>query len=149
LFWETVGFVHGEGGKIWEHGDGLLPSYERFFLGGINSLRGFEWRGIPDQIKSELGQEAYYGGDKYIQFNLEFIFPIIKKAGVMGVLFYDTGNAFFEWETVNLGELRESAGYGIRWYSPMGPIRIERGHVLDRREGEDEGRWEFTMGGSF
>jgi outer membrane protein insertion porin family len=149
LFWSTVGFLHGEGGKVWEHGDGLLPSYERFFLGGINSLRGFEWRGIPEERYNELGELALIGGDKYVQFNFEFIFPILKKVGIMGVFFYDTGNAFFEDETINLGNLRESAGYGIRWYSPMGPIRIERGHILDPREGEGSGRWEFTMGGAF
>ncbi|MFO7559648.1 MAG: outer membrane protein assembly factor BamA [Desulfobacterales bacterium] len=149
LFWGTVGFMHGEGGNVREHGDGLLPSYERFFLGGINSLRGFEWRGIPEERYNSSGQLALIGGSNYVQFNFEFIFPILRKAGIMGVFFYDTGNAFFEDETINLGNLRESAGYGIRWYSPMGPIRIERGHILDRREGEGDGRWEFTMGGAF
>jgi outer membrane protein insertion porin family len=149
LFWGTVGFMHGEGGNVRGHGDGLLPSYERFFLGGINSLRGFDWRGIPEERYNSSGELALIGGNNYAQFNFEFIFPILKKAGIMGVFFYDTGNAYFEDETINLGNLRESAGYGIRWYSPMGPIRIERGHILDRREGEGSGRWEFTMGGSF
>jgi outer membrane protein insertion porin family len=71
------------------------------------------------------------------------------------VVFYDTGNVYGEDDSVDLSQLRESYGFGIRWYSPLGPIRLERGYVLDRRKNEegeyveDSGRWEFAMGGSF
>ncbi|MFW5637471.1 MAG: BamA/TamA family outer membrane protein, partial [Thermodesulfobacteriota bacterium] len=115
------------------------------YLGGINSLRGFDWRDIS--LFDEDG--AQVGGFKYIQFNAEFILPLIKKAGLVGVLFYDTGNVFDDSETIRFDELRESAGFGFRWYSPMGPIRIEYGYVLDQQEGEDSGRWEFAMGSAF
>jgi outer membrane protein insertion porin family len=71
----------------------------------------------------------------------------------MGVLFYDMGNAYDNGEDMDLGELRRSAGYGFRWYSPIGPIRLECGHILktDRRGDGEEGdqRWEFTMGMAF
>ena len=87
------------------------------------------------------------------QFNIEFIFPIVKDAGLMGVLFYDMGNAYDNGEAVDLGDLRKSVGYGFRWYSPIGPIRLECGYVLetDRRGDGEEGdhRWEFTMGMAF
>ena len=53
-------------------------------------------------------------------------------------------------EDVDLGELRESVGFGIRWYSPVGPIRIEYGYILDPIEDHGEGgKWEFTVGGAF
>jgi len=145
LFWETVGFLHAEGGYVTENTGGNLPDYERFYLGGINSLRGFDWRDIS--LFDEDG--AQVGGFKYIQFNAEFIVPLIKKAGLVGVLFYDTGNVFDDSETIRFDELRESAGFGFRWYSPMGPIRIEYGYVLDQQEGEESGRWEFAMGSAF
>ena len=88
-----------------------------------------------------------------LQFNVEFIVPIVKKAGVMGVLFYDTGNAYDDGEDIDLSELRESVGFGFRWYSPMGPMRLEYGYILetdDRGDGEKgDDSWEFTMGTAF
>lgn len=144
LFWKTVFFVHGETGYVIKNSGKDLPDYERFYLGGINSLRGFDWRDVSpvnaDGIKT--------GGDRYVQFNLEYIFPIIEDAGFMGLFFYDAGNAY-EGGPIDFEELRESAGFGIRWYSPMGPLRLERGYILDRKPGEDSGRWEFTIGGFF
>lgn len=151
LIWDTVGFLHAEGGYVWEVGDMYLPDYEKFYLGGINSLRGFDWRDVS-AFDSEGNR---IGGEKYVQFNVEFIFPLIEKAGLKGVLFYDTGNVFKESQGIDLGNLRESAGFGIRWYSPLGPIRLERGYILDRKKNaegeyiEESGRWEFAIGGAF
>ncbi|MFP4306620.1 MAG: outer membrane protein assembly factor BamA [Desulfococcaceae bacterium] len=145
LFWETVGFLHGEGGWVTENSGGILPDYEKFYLGGINSLRGFDWRDVS--LEDEEGAEI--GGFKYIQFNAEFIFPLIQDAGLVGLLFYDTGNVFDDDEEIKFDRLRQSAGFGFRWYSPMGPIRIEYGFILDREEDEESGRWEFSMGSSF
>ena len=82
-----------------------------------------------------------------IQFNIELIIPLYTKLGLMGVVFYDTGNVYDN--GIDLSDMRQSAGGGIRWESPIAPIRIEYGRILDRREGEDTGRWEFTMGGAF
>ena len=91
-----------------------------------------------------------YGGNKFVQFNAEYIFPLIKDVGLMGVVFYDTGNLYDNNQDVDLGSLRQSAGFGIRWYSPMGPIRLENGFILDPKPGDSTtGRWEFTMGQSF
>lgn len=144
LFWSTVFFAHGETGYVVRHSGKDLPDYDRFYLGGINSLRGFDWRGVGPV--NEDGIEI--GGDRYVQFNLEYFYPIIKDAGFMGLFFYDAGNAY-EGGPIDFEELRESAGFGIRWYSPMGPLRLERGYILDRKPGEGSGRWEFTIGGFF
>lgn len=147
LFWGTVGFLHGETGYVRQNGDQLLPEEERFFLGGINTLRGFEWKDVSPE-DPETGYK--YGGNKFVQFNVEFIYPLFKKAGLNGVLFYDTGNAFDNGEGIDFGNLRKSAGFGFRWQSPIGPIRIERGYILDPKEDENGGgRWEFTMGSAF
>ncbi|MDM8537971.1 outer membrane protein assembly factor BamA, partial [Desulfobacterales bacterium HSG17] len=116
LFWGTVGFLHAKSGYVRENSGGILPDYEKFYMGGINSLRGFDWRDIS--LRDEAGIRV--GGYKYVQFNAEFLFPLIKEAGITGVLFFDTGNVYGKSEDIQWDELRESAGAGIRWYSPMG-----------------------------
>ncbi len=101
-------------------------------------------------MSAEDDTGAAIGGDKYVQANAEIHIPLLVEQGVLGVLFYDTGNVFGEDEDIDLGNLRQTAGYGIRWNSPVGPIRLERGHILDPQGDEDSGgRWEFAMEASF
>ena len=146
LPWSFVFFVHGEGGYVHKNSGGILPDYEKFYLGGMNSVRGYDWQGI--HVKTDEGNEV--GGEKYIQSNIELIFPLVKKAGLMGLLFYDAGDVFHKSEDISFGDVKRSWGYGIRWYSPVGPIRLEYGRMLDPAEDETEsGRWEFTMGQAF
>jgi outer membrane protein insertion porin family len=138
---DTVFAVQGRLGYI--HGDSsdykAVPTYERYYLGGINDLRGLRDVGPEDPVTGDL-----LGGMTMLYFNVEFIFPLIKNAGMKGVIFYDTGNA---WESgYHLNDMRQTAGVGIRWYSPIGPLRLEWGYVLDRKEGEDPSRIEFTIG---
>jgi outer membrane protein insertion porin family len=156
LFKGLIGFVHGKAGYVEQTGDDmLLPDYEKFYLGGINSMRGFDSRGIhltrTKTVENDDGEqeivETEIGGTSMLQFNFEIIVPISEKLGLMGVVFYDAGNVYDD--DIDAGDLRRSAGYGIRWYSPLAPIRIEYGKVLDKREDEDSGQWEFTMGGAF
>ncbi|OGP61171.1 MAG: outer membrane protein assembly factor BamA [Deltaproteobacteria bacterium RBG_13_49_15] len=145
LFKGTVGFLHLKGGYVRENQDGKLPDYERFYLGGINSLRGFKWRTV-----SPVDEEGnLIGGDKFIQLNAEYQIPLFKEAGIMGLLFFDAGNAYNNNENIDLGNTRETAGFGFRWYSPVGPIRLEYGFILDRREDEGSGRWEFSISTGF
>ncbi len=150
LFKDLVGVLHGETGYVTEHSGKTLPDWERFYLGGINSLRGFDWQDISPTEINENGLESKVGGDKFIQFNLELKHPLVKDAGVWGVVFFDTGNVYNNDENFDLSNMRESAGFGFRWYSPIGPIRLEYGYILDPVEDEGEGgRWEFSMGGVF
>jgi outer membrane protein insertion porin family len=150
LFWKFTGFLHGKAGHVAEHEGELLPDYEKFFLGGMNSVRGYDWQDLaPIEINS-AGQVAYVGGDKYVQFNSELRFPLVEQAGVIGLVFFDAGDVYAQDADVNPGKLRKSAGYGLRWYSPMGPIRLENAYILDPRPGGSEGsKWEFSMGAAF
>ncbi|HUV50311.1 MAG TPA: outer membrane protein assembly factor BamA [Anaerolineae bacterium] len=146
LFKETVGFLHARTGYVNRNSKKKLFDYDKFYLGGMNSLRGFDWRDVSPT--DENGDKV--GGNKFIQFNVEYIIPLLKKAGIVGVIFYDAGEVYNNSENINLGDLRESAGYGFRWYSPLGPIRLENGYILAPKEGENRGgRWEFTMGTAF
>ncbi len=157
LFWDTVGFLHAEAGYVTRNSGKELPDYDRFYLGGINSVRGFDWREITPRI--DTGEDyddgtpitIDIGGTEFVQFNVEYLFPILKDSGLVGLFFYDAGNAWAsdDDDAKSYSNLRESAGFGIRWFSPMGPLRLERGYILDRKPGEDSGRWEFNIGGSF
>jgi outer membrane protein insertion porin family len=145
--WLT-GFANAKIGIVKENDPSkILPDYEKFYLGGINSLRGFGYQGVYLVDINQDGNIVKVGGEKMLQFNAEMIFPIVAQAGVNGVFFYDTGNVYEE--NYNFTDLRQSAGAGIRWLSPIAPIRIEYGFILDRRPGESRGGWEFTLGGSF
>ncbi len=144
LFWDTTFFLHGKGGYIQEHGK--VPDYEKFYLGGINSIRGFKFYsiGVIDPVTGNK-----YGGDKMVQFNVEYIFPLVAKAGVKGVVFYDTGNVYSASQTLDASKFKQTVGGGIRWYSPMGPLRLEWGYNLNPQPGEDTSNWDFSIGSFF
>ncbi len=136
---DTVFSMRGRLGYLQETGGKEAPVYERFYLGGINSLRGLRLVGPKDPLTDDE-----IGGLTMLNFNAEFIFPLIKNAGMKGLFFFDTGNA---WENgYHISDMRKTAGAGIRWYSPIGPLRLEWGHVLDRKGGEPASRWEFSIG---
>jgi len=122
---------------------------ERFFLGGINSLRGYENRSIgPEEVGSD-GLLYVIGGSKELLFNAEYLFYISEDAGLKGLFFFDAGNVYADSESYDIGDLRKSVGYGVRWYSPVGPLRLEWGHALDPKPGESSSRWEFSIGSFF
>lgn len=146
LFWDTTFMVRGRLG----YANGLegkaLPLYERFYVGGINSVRGFRY-GNAGPKDPNTGDNI--GGNKQLIFNAEFIFPLIKEMRLKGVIFYDMGKAFNDDESIKLSDLRTSAGGGLRWISPIGPFRIEWGYNLKPEPGEKKSMWEFTIGAFF
>ena len=145
MWWDMVLVLHGQIGYMGEHSDGDLPIYEKFFLGGINTLRGFAYQSVsPKDANGDL-----IGGERMFVANFEVRFPLVKKAGLTGVLFYDTGNAWTADQGYDFGSLRKSVGAGVRWMSPMGPLRLEYGYVLDPQPGDDTSNWEFTVGSQF
>ncbi len=136
---DTVFGVRGRIGYMMANEGKEVPIFERYYLGGINSLRGLREVGPRDPATGDV-----IGGLTMLNFNFEYIFPLIKNAGMKGLVFFDTGNT---WERgYNLGDMRKTAGVGIRWYSPIGPLRLEWGYVLDPKEGESASRFEFTIG---
>lgn len=146
LFWETVFSVQGRWGYIQKREGGELPVYEKFYLGGINTVRGFEYGDISprDPITGDK-----IGGEKMMVYNVEYRFPLIKEQGVIGLIFFDAGNVFTEDESYTFSGIRRSVGGGVRWYSPMGPLRLEWGYNLDPQEGEAESKWDFSVGTMF
>lgn len=136
-----------------------VPIDEKFYLGGIYSLRGYRARTVsPTQrqlIKDVNGnqtvEQIYLGGDSEIFGNTELTFPLIPEAGVKAVAFFDYGNSFSKNYGNALGSILMSYGGGIRWSSPIGPLRLEYGIPINPREGLDNrsGRFEFSIGSLF
>lgn len=145
--WKSiVGHARGGIGYVTEGTGGRLPIYEKFFLGGIDSIRGFK-SGRVSPIDPVTGERI--GGEDMAFVQLETIFPLIKDMGLNGVTFFDMGNVWGTEQGYSLSDMRKSIGLGIRWLSPMGPLRVEWGYNLDNKPGEDKSNWEFRMGGTF
>ncbi|MDD5757558.1 MAG: outer membrane protein assembly factor BamA [Desulfobulbaceae bacterium] len=126
--------------------EGKLPIYEKFYLGGMNTIRGFDSSGITPR---DPDTSERIGGDKMWYSNVEWIFPLVKDAGLKGLLFFDCGNVYAENADWDFGEIKKSVGTGFRWLSPMGPLRLEWGYNLNPTEAEKQSKWDFSLGGSF
>lgn len=157
-----------------------VPISERYLVGGIYNIRGYAPLSLgpklrtqqPGDVGAGLGSLPL-GGNMQIIWNSEVEFPLFKKVGISGVLFYDMGNAynledrycsglqnkntsisikfdpcFKAAESLTVG-LRKSVGFGFRWVSPIGPLRFEWGIPLDPQANEDPLVFEFTIGNFF
>jgi outer membrane protein insertion porin family len=144
LFWGTTFSVHGEIGYVVSTSDEEVSITEKFFLGGIRTIRGFKNREIGPTDKSG----NFIGGEKMAYFNFEYLFPIVRDLGLKGVVFYDTGNAWTK-DNTYFSDMRNSVGAGVRWQSPMGPLRLEWGYNLSPRDDEKQSVFEFTIGKAF
>ncbi len=167
LFWGivaraklTAGFIKG-----WDD-QHPIPVSELYYLGGINSVRGYRLLSLAPTIPAGAAvrpdSELYdftTGGDKQVTLNLELEFPIFEKVGIRGVVFFDMGNTFapgkYSDPAVALS-LYKSAGAGFRWFSPIGPLRFEWGIPLNRRRARLSGAYldqsvdfQFTIGSFF
>ena len=106
-----------------------LPASERFFAGGDTSVRGYalDRLGTPETIDRN-GFPT--GGNAVFILNAELRVPVVGS--VVGVGFMDAGNVFNRVSDFDLGEIRPTAGVGLRYLSPIGPIRVDVGFKLDR-----------------
>lgn len=146
LFWKLVWLVKGEMGWIIKTGDKDILISDRFFLGGINSVRSYDWGDLSPK-DPETGDKI--GGTKYGLFNTELIFPIVEEINLKGVVFFDAGNAFAEGEDLDIFKFKTGVGVGLRWASPLGPLRIEWAYNPDPGPGDSRSKWQFSMGAFF
>jgi outer membrane translocation and assembly module TamA len=108
-----------------------LPASERFFAGGDSTVRGF----VLDRLGTEetLNEDGFpTGGNGLIVGNLELRTTYWKGLGAVG--FFDTGNVFRRASDIQLSRLRPTAGVGLRYRSPLGPLRVDLGFNLDPHE---------------
>ncbi len=121
-----------------------VPLYQRFYLGDISTVRGINYGDAGP--KDVDGQPI--GGLEELIFNSEYVFPIAAEYKFKGVVFCDAGRAYTSNETIGTN-LDYTSGIGIRWISPMGPIRVEWGYNLNKKPGEASSKVGFTFGSSF
>jgi outer membrane protein assembly factor BamA len=108
-----------------------LPASERFFAGGDTTVRGFSLDRLgSDATISPSGFPT--GGNSLVVLNAELRTAVVGSLGVVG--FVDAGNVFPRAGDLSLQALRAAAGFGLRYQSPIGPIRMDLGFKLDRRE---------------
>jgi len=140
---KTVLSLRGKVGVVEPYGGKKTPIYEKFFVGGLYTVRGFEYgtAGPIDENEDPLGSE------KMVAFNAELLFPLSREIGLKGAIFWDIGKGFDEWKDIT--PLRTGAGVGLRWFSPLGPIHIDLGFNLDPEPGEKRKVFDFTMGTVF
>jgi outer membrane protein insertion porin family len=144
--WDTSFMVEGRWGYVQEREGGKLPDYQKYRIGGISTVRGYDYDSIAI-IDPLTGEEL--GGEKMMIYNFEFRFPLLKEQGLLGVVFFDAGNVFTKDDSWGFSDMPMSVGVGVRWYSPLGPLRLEYGYILNRRPGDSTGGVEFQIGTTY
>jgi outer membrane protein insertion porin family len=143
-FWDFRHSIRGRFG----YGDGFngeeFPIPEFFFVGGINTVRGFKF-GRAGPVTPSNDPE---GGNKQIIINNDLIFPVLPDAKLNGVLFFDYGKGFSEGEKLDF-DLRMAAGLEVRWISPFGPLRAAFGRPIDGPSSDKKWVFEFSVGSVF
>jgi len=143
-----LGLGKGLGGKP-------FPVLRNFFGGGLGSVRGFEQGTlgpVSNVIGSTTGQTVNIGGARNFVVNAEFIAPF-PGAGNDRTLrwfgFVDAGNVYAEKDKIDFGDLRASAGVGLSWISPIGPLRFAWASPVRKKEGDRIQKFQFQIGTSF
>ncbi len=161
----SAGYVRSTDGSI-------VPFIHRYRAGGITSIRGYENFGLGPSIRA-LGYKDYsnrysvfsgsedpmsaddrliVGGTETFINNFELESPVIKAASISLVAFFDAGNTFGDpWGNghIDLTDLRTSYGFGLRWFSPIGPLRFELGFPINPHPDERKSVFDFTIGSAF
>ena len=140
----TVAMLRGRFGYAAGIGNKQLPLYERFYVGGIYTVRGL---GFGEGGPRDPATGDPIGGTEELILNAEYIFPLYSDIRLKGVAFFDAGNSYASFK--NFGHLRYTTGTGVRWISPVGPIRIEWGYNLQKKPNEKSSRFEFAFGTFF
>ncbi|MCB9678555.1 MAG: outer membrane protein assembly factor BamA [Alphaproteobacteria bacterium] len=148
----TIGQIISTDGRV-------IPFIHRYRAGGINSVRGFNWFSLGPSIRAVSSDDPDRADDRIIVGgtqtwvnNIEIEAPVIRQAGVSAVVFFDAGNTFGDpWNKGNLNPLglRTAVGAGVRWRSPIGPLRFEYGIPLRPFEDERKSVFDFSIGSFF
>jgi outer membrane protein insertion porin family len=136
-------FSLGGGTSFSFEGTKELPLIERYFLGGGTTVRGFE----NDMLGPKGQNDSPTGGNVFALLNSELRWPLGKGIGL--VTFVDGGNVWETIDDIDDRDLRYTAGGGLRYKTPVGPVRVDYGHKISRRENESAGEVHFSFGHAF
>jgi outer membrane protein insertion porin family len=131
-------------GSAWTYDDtDQVPISQRYYLGGRTSVRGFG----ENSLGPRGFDEAIQGGDMTFVQNIELRYLLRSSTQLLG--FVDVGGLFLRDRSMLWDDVREAAGLGVRFISPIGPLGLDIGFPLDRRDGEREFRVHFNIGSNF
>ncbi len=147
LIWKTILKLRTSATLLVESGESPIPFDRRLLLGGTSSIRGYQYGQIGpiDRFGSPIG------GDRSLYANLEYLSPVpyLEKMNINVVGFFDAGNAWNAEDSTLMKDVKMGFGFGIRWLSPMGPIRLEYGWKVIPEKGLPRGVFGFAMGQLF
>jgi len=145
--------LHGrlKAGAAFENGGGPVPVFERFWVGGMSSIRGYDYEELSPRDPNSPNND-HIGGDRMAFINLEYIWTFYPDLGLAAVPFFDAGfnvdsdqhDNYFKDELI-----ARSVGLELRWNSPMGDLRFSYGYPLKDVYEKSDGRFDFSMGQSF
>jgi outer membrane protein insertion porin family len=136
-----VGLGRGLGGKPY-------PVFKNFYGGGLGTVRTFEQGSLG--VVDPTG--AYIGGAKRLNINGEFYFPVPGTGNDKSLrvfAFADAGNVWREDEAITGSSIRSSAGVGLSWISPVGPLKLSYGKPIKALRNDRIQRFQFQIGTSF
>jgi outer membrane protein insertion porin family len=143
----AVAALSARAGMAWPHRDTIeVPIHERFYLGGSTTVRGYIQDAVGPKAVNPDGTVVPTGGDSMLLFNAEYRWNVTKGFGL--ALFMDAGNVWIGQE-LHPDDLRASYGAGIRYGTPIGPLRIDYGQKIHRLPGESPGELHFNIGNTF
>ena len=130
--------------------DRELPLFERYFAGGINSVRGYEYRTLgPRECPEDTpdcDDPEVIGGNKHLILKTELHFPILDQWGFRGSVFLDQGQAFGPSQNIRLEDLKRSLGLAMQWQSPIGPVKLSWAFPLNAEPSDHKEVLGFAFG---
>lgn len=150
--------INGEAGYAAGIGGKPLPFFRNFFTGGVSSVRGFESGTIgPKDLDTVTNEVVTLGGDTKLVGNVELLFPMpgMKDNSVRLSTFLDAGgvfgegNALYGSNTFSFDDMRFSAGLGVAWNSPLGPLRFSLAYPLNKKDTDKTQVFQFNLGSTF
>lgn len=145
--------LNGEIGYADSYGSNKYPFFKNYFMGGVNSVRGFDNGSLgPRDVDPTTGQDFSVGGTKSLLGNAELFFPVpglndSKQFRLSA--FLDAGNVFGANQSYNFSDLRYSTGLGISWFSPFGPLKLVFAKPLNQKTGDKTQAIQFQLGQQF
>ena len=130
-----------------------LPFYEKFYAGGIGTVRGFEPNSLGDRYDlTNDGSDSPTGGNVKLTGTAGLVFPVpfIEDSSNARVsLFFDFGNVFNDFDAFDAGELRTSTGLGVSWITPVGPLTFSIARPIAYSDSDKLQSFQFTLGSGF
>lgn len=139
-----LGYGDGYGGTVG------LPFFKNFFAGGSSTVRGYKSRSLGPRDTGPTPEPL--GGSKRILGNMEFIFPVPGASDSKDKrisTFVDAGMVYGPSQSVDFGEMRYSVGVAFNWFSPIGPLSLSYAVPLNKKDGDDVEKFQFTLGRIF